>query len=160
MLDKRVSIYSVVEDGEEVFKGTAEEVADKLNIERKRVYSVAWSNRHGIEKKVDGIYAIFDAGQTMVKEINFRPVVKTEVKNDHFDIAVWALKTFGNTSVDFDPYPKLLPDMLELYGLDCSAEQKIEYPEKKRVSQRGRKKQPKVHWYVEVKYAIREGACI
>lgn len=159
-------IYEVINnDSEVVFTGTSQEVADKYNLTIKQVFQNAYTTKIGRKVKIAGEYQIRNIGAPACPPPvpRARIKVKKEVEKplkSPFDIAVWALKTFGNTSVDFDPYPKLLPDMMEIYGLDCSVQQKIEYPEKKRVSQRGRKKQPKVHWYVEVKYAIREGACI
>ena len=153
-------IYEVINnDNEVVFTGTSQEVADKYNLTIKQVFQNAYTTKIGRKVKILGNLQIRNIGAPACPPPvhRARTKVKKEVEKplkSPFDIAVWALRTFGNTSVDFDPYPKLLPDMLELYGLDCFADEKIVYPEKKKVSQRGRKKSPKVLWYVGVRRAI------
>lgn len=144
-----MNVYSVIDEGKEIFQGTMREVMGKFDIKKDDIYRVMHAKKEGKNKLLLHRYEVQIVGK--VYEPRKKPrvkVVEYEPKTP-YEIAVWALRTFRNTSVNFDPYPKLLPDMLEYYGLDCRAKEVMDYPGgvKKR-------KKPGVHWYVEVAHVF------
>ena len=149
---REISIFTVYENGEEVFIGNREEVAEKFQISKRSVYSYAYNDR-----KLYGKYRIKTTGkqEAIVKrKEHYRPrnqkppEPEKDYSNDKFNTLVWHLKTFGNTSVSFDPV-RYLPDLYDL-GLDCRVKEIPSYVEEKRVTKRGRKPKVKYNYLVEV----------
>ena len=132
--------------GEIIFTGSADEIGNEFGTTGSAIRTNAHYTAMGIDTWYKGKYKIYHIGKKTKSGIQ-KPKKEEETP---FSIAVWALKRYGNTSVDFDPYPKLLPDMLEIHGLDCKASERKEYPSRK-ITRRGK---PKIHWYVEVARAI------
>ena len=139
-------VYEIYDGDKLIFTGTSPEVVRRFGMFFGVAFFAANSNMPHIKLKIVGV---------KYKEKPIKKEKPIEEPKTPFQIAVWALKTYGNTSVNFDPFPKLLPDMLELHGLDCRAKTVQDYPDG-RVSKRGRRKKPGVHWYVEVAHAGRE----
>jgi hypothetical protein len=146
-------VYEIYDGDKLIFTGTSPEVVRRFGIFKDDIYRVVYAQKKGKEKLLLHKYKLKIVG-VKYKEKPIKKEKPIEEPKTPFQIAVWALKTYGNTSVNFDPFPKLLPDMLELHGLDCRAKTVQDYPDG-RVSKRGRKK-PGVHWYVEVAHAGRE----
>lgn len=122
-----------------------------FEIHKDDIYRTMLAKRRGKTKLLLNKYDVEVVGKHYEPRKRERKKVVEQEPKTPFEIAVWALKTFGNTSVNFDPYPKLLPDMLEYYGLDCRVKEMADYP--CGVKKRGRKK-PGVHWYVEVAHVF------
>ena len=139
-------IYAVYNEGKEIYRGVLREVINRFGLNKDDIHRAMYAKRNGKRAMILHKYDIDIVGEWH-KEI--KPKEKEYEPQTPYEIAVWALKRYGNTSVDFDPYPKLLPDMLELYGLDCLADEKKDVPSRK-VTRR----KPKIHWYVEVKRAV------
>lgn len=143
-----MNVYSIFDNGKEIFRGTMPEAIKEFEIHKDDIYRTMLAKRRGNRKLLLNKYDVEVVGKWY--EPKKEKKVEEEPKTP-FEIAVWALRTFRNTSVDFDPYPKLLPDMLEYYGLDCRAKEVVDYP--CGVKKRGRKK-PGHHWYVEVAHVF------
>lgn len=146
----QVSVFGVFEDGEEIFRGGRREVAERFGIAMKSVYSYAYN-----DCLLYGKYRVKVVGKED-KSVRRKKIVKVEkvkepekdYSNDKFNTLVWHLKTYGNTSVSFDPV-KYLPALYDL-GLDCRVKEIPSYAEEKRVTKRGRKPKVKYNYLVEV----------
>jgi len=144
-----MNVYLISENGKEIFRGTLPEVVARFEINNNDIYRSTVAKKRGRTKLLLNKYDVQIVGKWYEPKKEKKKV--EEEPKTPFEIAVWALKTFGNTSVDFDPYPKLLPDMLEFYGLDCRVKT---VPNFESIKRRGRKPKQNVHWYVEVAHAI------
>lgn len=145
-----MNIYCVYEEGHEIFSGAMPDIVKKFEVSKGEVYRALRARKIGKEKVFKRKYDVQIVGQCYVQREKPKSNSADEPETP-FDIAVWALKRYGNTSVDFDPLPKLLPDMLEIHGLDCRVK---EVPNWESVKKRGRRPKHNVHWYVEVARAI------
>jgi len=141
-------VYAVYNEGKEIYRGVLREVINRFGLNKDDIHRAMYAKRNGKRAMILHKYDIDIVGEwhkeKPIKEKEYEPQTP-------YEIAVWALKRYGNTSVDFDPYPKLLPELLLNDGLDCSAVEKKEYPSRKVT----RRVKPKVHWYVEVVRAIK-----
>ena len=146
----QVSIFGVFEDGEEIFRGGRREVAERFGIAMKSVYSYAYNDR-----LLYGRYRVKVVGKED-KSVRRKKIIKVEkvkepekdYSNDRLNTLAWHLKTFGNTSVSFDPV-KYLPDLYEM-GFDCRVKETVDHTDVKRVTGRGRKPKVKYNYLVEV----------
>lgn len=145
-IDMRV--YAVYNEGEEIYRGVLKEVINRFGLNKDDIHRAMYAKRQGKRAMILHKYDIDIVGEWH-KEIKIKE--KEHEPQTPYEIAVWALNRYGNTSVDFDPYPKLLPDMLELYGLDCRVK---EVPSFVVAKTRGRRVKKGVHWVVEVAHTF------
>lgn len=146
----QVSVFGVFEGGNEIFRGGRAQVAERFGIAMKSVYSYAYNDR-----LLYGKYRVKVVGKED-KSVRRKKIVKVEkvkepekdYSNDRLNTLVWHLKTYGNTSVSFDPV-RYLPTLYDL-GLDCRVKEIPSYVEEKRVTKRGRKPKVKYNYLVEV----------
>lgn len=141
-------VYAVYNEGEEIYRGVLREVINKFCLNKDDIHRAMYAKRQGKRGMILHKYDIEIVGEKFKEKP--KPKIDDEPKTP-YEIAVWALKRYGNTSVDFDPYPKLLPDMLELYGLDCRVK---EVPSFVVTKTRGRRVKKGVHWVVEVAHTF------
>lgn len=156
--DGKVKVYSVCKDGKEVFQGTIREVEEKTGVKENYIY-------YGIKnsKPVKG-YVIKHIGYAdrvyggwhvdrVKKRVRTDPE-EVDMSKDHFEYLRYHLKTYGSTACyQFDPVP-YLPQLYDI-GLDCRVKEVEEKPVNSLVTKRGRRKKPKIHWFVEVAHAER-----
>ncbi len=152
-----VSVFDVVENNKTVFRGDRKEVAERFGIAMKSVYSYAYNDR-----LLYGKYRVKVSGKRM-SEVSRKAQEKKEKKeikpdmdysNDKLNTLAWHLKTYGNTSVSFDPV-KYLPDLYDM-GLNCRVKEIPSYVEERRVTKSGRKPKVKYNYLVEVASAERK----
>ena len=151
-----INLYGVYKDGKEVFRGTIYPTCKFLGRCDNTVYRYVKSG-----ELIDG-YRIKMIGKTdktytgMGKKTVERPKPPKpiDMSKDHYEYLRWHLTVYGSTSCyQFDPVP-YLPQLYEA-GIDCRVKEIVEYPENSRVTKRGRRKKPKVHYFVEAVNANR-----
>ena len=148
----QVKVFSIFKDGEYLGEGTRAELSLWFN---RRVGEISKAVKKG--QDVDG-YQIVPNGSipkyALEKDNKSKPVYKapkekeTDLQKDHLEFLKWHLNFYGNTSVQFDPVP-YIPDLYDA-GINCRVKEIYDDPENHRVTKRGRKPKPKVHYYVEV----------
>lgn len=155
-----INIYQLVDkEGNEVMRGTAEELSIKLKCS---VVTVTNAGRPGakdsphsnfwLRKK----YKVIKVGEkprkrTYGNRIKAKP--KTEEKDPtglEYLKLMLVHRRYDQTITMFDPFP-YLPDLYEL-GLDCTAREWVSLPERYNLTKQHRNRKPKHEGYiVEVK---------
>jgi len=106
-------LYGVYEDGNLIFKGDVQQVADKFHTHRCNVYACA--NRGA---KFDYRYVISHIGTYKPEEDTTRPRPLTE-EEKKVKYYTEHLKRYGNTIVRWNDNPKKTIKWLKSIGFDC-----------------------------------------
>lgn len=144
-------MYSISLNGEYLGEGTISELELWLNVSRFDIRKAVKSGENvgKYEVKYLGKFLKYNIMKSY-KQADEEPEHKEEeddLLKDNLAMLAYHIKTYGNTSVVFDPVP-YLPDLYDM-GYNCRVRE-VEEIEPIKKNKKGRPAKPKVHYYVEV----------
>lgn len=147
-----IKVYTIKQNGELIGEGTARELELWFGVDLKTIRKVAKEGTdldgYQIEFLEERKKSTLEANTTPKKVERIIPKEEDDLLKDKLKYLVWHLKTYGNTSVSFDPVP-YFPKLYDL-GFDCRCREVTDATFKKEVTSNHRRKKPAVHYYVEV----------
>ena len=132
--------YCVIENGEIVFKGNRNEVAEKVGISVPSIYEYLRT-----DKIIHDRYYLIHEGENNPVKMKKKKVEPTK-REQNLEYLLTHLRIYGNVSSTFDPVP-YLPDLYEL-GLNCSVQEVVGNMVKSEIAQKSTKHKRKDVFYI------------
>lgn len=147
----KVKIYGIYDGDNLVFSGSRSEIAKEFGLKLSSMSSyttgrIRLNGKYDVNY-LDEEYREIEYGPRNYKKYEPKPETEPNYKDNPLECLILHLKMYGNTLINFDPTK--YTDDLKNAGFNVKITERQEHIERSKLTRRGRRRKPKMYYYVE-----------